>query len=339
MDDFHPNVAAPAFTGGLLARQAERRGQAGAILGDPRARVLPLWRGRVLMAQENAAGAPLSGGGDAPAAGGRIMLAGVAPGHAVLAEAREAPVFLGADAMGAPWFAQDISDWTPEGALPDMTAFFDPTAVQHPALPPHWAFGELRGAMLALSPLEAEIAATARAILHWHESHRFCARCGQPSAPVEGGWQRRCPACNAGHFPRTDPVVIMLVTQGNAALLGRSPAWPEGMYSCLAGFMEPGETMEAAVAREVMEETGVQVGAVRYVTSQPWPFPASLMLGCRAEALDRALTLDPVEIEDALWVSREELTEVFAGTHPRIRPPRKGAIAEYLMRQWLADRL
>lgn len=339
MEDFQPGFAAPAFTGGLLARQAERRGQAGAILGDPRARVLPLWRGRVLMAQETAPGAPLPGGRDGAAAGGRIMLAGVAPGHAVLADAREAPVFLGADASGAPWFAQDVSDWAPEGALPDMTAFFDPTAVQHPALPPHWAFGELRGAMLALSPLEAEIAATARAILHWHESHRFCARCGQPSAPVEGGWQRRCPACNTGHFPRTDPVVIMLVTQGNAALLGRSPAWPEGMYSCLAGFMEPGETMEAAVAREVMEETGVPVGPVRYVTSQPWPFPASLMLGCRVEALDRALTLDPVEIEDALWVGREELAEVFAGTHPHIRPPRKGAIAEYLMRQWLADRL
>jgi NAD+ diphosphatase len=334
MDDLQHKpglTGAPAFTGGLLARQAERRGQATQLLRDPAARVLPLWRGRVLMSAES----------------GQVALAGVAPGHPALSLARETAVFLGAgphtgsetgaEVTEALWFAQDISDWEPAGDLPDAQAFFDPTAVLHPDLPPHWAFGELRGAMLTLSPLEAEIAATARAILHWHESHRFCARCGQASAPVEGGWQRRCPACNTGHFPRTDPVVIMMVTHGNAALLGRSPAWPEGMYSCLAGFMEPGETMEAAVAREVMEETGVPVGAVRYVTSQPWPFPASLMLGCHVEALETAITLDPVELEDALWIGREELVEVFAGTHPRIRPPRKGAIAEYLMRQWLAD--
>ena len=150
---------------------------------------------------------------------------------------------------------------------------------------------------------------------------------------------RRCPDCGTQHFPRTDPVAIMLVTRGDRVLLGRSPGWPEGMFSCLAGFMEPGETLEDAVRREVVEETGVQVGPVRYVGSQPWPFPASLMLGCVAEAVSDEIRLDPTEIEDALWVSRSRLADVFAGTDPMIRAPRKGAIAGWLLRLWLADRL
>ncbi|MEO0917723.1 MAG: NAD(+) diphosphatase, partial [Pseudomonadota bacterium] len=153
------------------------------------------------------------------------------------------------------------------------------------------------------------------------------------------GWQRDCPACGHHHFPRTDPVVIMLITHGNAVLVGRSPGWPEGMYSLLAGFVEPGETVEAAVRREVFEEVGVRVGPVRYLASQPWPFPASLMLGCAGDALSTDLTLDPNEIEDALWVSREEMAKAFSGTHPTILPARKGAIAHFLLRAWLADRL
>ena len=122
-------------------------------------------------------------------------------------------------------------------------------------------------------------------------------------------------------------------------LLGRSPGWPEGMYSCLAGFVEPGETVEAAVRREVAEETGITVGAVRYLASQPWPFPASLMLGCAGDALDEAITLDPEELEAALWVSREDMVAVMAGLHPAIRAPRRGAIAHALLTGWLADRL
>ena len=153
------------------------------------------------------------------------------------------------------------------------------------------------------------------------------------------GWQRICGACGAQHFPRTDPVVIMLVTRGNNVLLGRSPGWPEGMFSCLAGFMEPGEPMEAAVRREVLEETGIKVGSVRYLASQPWPYPASLMLGAAAEALDEAITLDPAELEAARWVSREDMARAFAGEHPEIRAPRRGAIAGFLLRNWLADRL
>jgi NAD+ diphosphatase len=130
-----------------------------------------------------------------------------------------------------------------------------------------------------------------------------------------------------------------LVTHGNSVLMGRSPGWPEGMFSCLAGFVEPGETLEAAVRREVFEEAGVQVGAVRYLSSQPWPFPASLMFGCHAEALSREITIDPAEIEEALWINREEMAEIFTGQHARILPPRKGAIAQFLLENWLADQL
>jgi NAD+ diphosphatase len=131
----------------------------------------------------------------------------------------------------------------------------------------------------------------------------------------------------------------MLITHGNDLLLGRSPGWPEGMYSLLAGFIEPGETMEAAVRREVAEETAVRVGHVDYLASQPWPYPSSLMFGCRGEALSREITIDPAELEDALWISREELAEALAGRHPTLLPARKGAIAQFLMENWLADRL
>ena len=131
----------------------------------------------------------------------------------------------------------------------------------------------------------------------------------------------------------------MLITHGNSVLVGRSPAWPEGFYSLLAGFIEPGETMEAAVRREVFEEAGVRVGAVSYVASQPWPYPSSLMLGCRGEAVSTELAIDPVEIADARWVSREEMAAVFAGDHSEMSEPRKGAIAHSLLEAWLADRL
>ena len=155
----------------------------------------------------------------------------------------------------------------------------------------------------------------------------------------EGGWQRKCPACGAHHFPRTDPVVIMLITNGNSVLMGRSPQWPEAMYSLLAGFVEPGETIEAAVRREVLEESGVVVGEVRYLSSQPWPFPNSLMFGCQGFATSTEITIDPVEIEDAMWVSREAMMEATAGHNPAMRPARKGSIARFLIERWLADSL
>ncbi|MCX7558566.1 NAD(+) diphosphatase [Sulfitobacter sp. F26204] len=259
--------------------------------------------------------------------------------HPVLAEAVEEPILLGRE-DGAARFAFDISDWTPE-ALDDaaLGAFLDPSEQRHPALGDDMVFAELRRVMTWLTPRDAELAATGKAIISWHESHGFCARCGVKSHISQAGWQRRCPACDACHFPRTDPVVIMLITRGNSVLMGRSPGWPRGMFSLLAGFVEPGETLEAAVRREVFEEAGVQVGAVNYLSSQPWPFPASLMIGCQGVATSEDITVDPVEIEAAMWVSREEMMEVFAGNHPVILPARKGAIAHFLLENWLADRL
>jgi NAD+ diphosphatase len=259
-------------------------------------------------------------------------------GEGVFRENLGTVVFLGQDGETA-CFAADLSAWEPE-ELPDtLGAFLDPSEQRHPALPPTHVFAELRAVMTRLTPREAELAAAAKAILGWHATHGFCARCGAPTEVTQGGWQRDCGACGAHHFPRTDPVVIMLVTHGNDVLLGRSPGWPEGMFSLLAGFVEPGETLEAAVRREVMEETGVRVGAVGYLASQPWPFPSSLMLGCRGEALSREITIDPSEIESARWVSREDIVAALAGQHPEIKPARKGAIAQFLLSHWVADRL
>lgn len=245
-------------------------------------------------------------------------------------------LFLGRDDREMVWLACDLDDWS--AARPDP-GFFDQSEHHHPDLPAGHRLVELRGVMTLLTPREAEFAATARAMLGWHQSHGFCSNCGAQTRIEQAGWQSRCPSCGRLHFPRTDPVVIMLITDGNDLLLGRSPQWPEGMYSLLAGFVEPGEPVEAAVRREVFEETGVEVGQVSYLASQPWPFPMSLMLGCHGQALSRDLTLDPQEIEDALWVNREELLRIQTGSHPKIRPARRGAIAHFLMHNWLADRL
>ncbi len=277
--------------------------------------LLPMWRGKPLIAGEGLAWVTV----DSP------VLAGGQPA-----------LFLGLDA-GVARFAVDISHWQPDEAV--EAGFVDQSLQTHPALPESQTFQDLRAVMAALVPREAELAATAKALLQWHSTHGFCAACGVASEVVNAGWQRSCPACRAQHFPRTDPVVIMLVVRGNRLLLGRSAPWPKGMYSLLAGFVEPGEPLEAAVRREVFEETGVTVGAVRYLASQPWPFPASLMFGCIAEATSDQITIDPVELEDACWVTREELVTVLAGQHPVIKPGRKGAIAHFLMTNWLADRL
>ena len=131
----------------------------------------------------------------------------------------------------------------------------------------------------------------------------------------------------------------MLVTLGNEVLIGRSPGWPDGMYSLLAGYVEPGETIEAAVRRETFEEAGIRVGRVGYLASQPWPYPSSLMIGCHGAALSREITVDPVEIDDAIWVTREELATAMSGAHPRLVPARPGAIAHFLLKHWLSDRL
>lgn len=312
------------FGGSGLDRAAALRGDARAmerLRRAPQARALAVWRGK-------------------PAVVGRER-----PGpawlrldHPVLAVAREAPIFLGLDA-GAPRFAVDVSAWEPAVLPESLGAMFDASEQRHPELPEDHRFVELRAVMAALTARDAELMAMARALTGWHASHRFCARCGAPTGAAMAGWQRSCGACGAHHFPRTDPVVIMLVTRGNAVLLGRSHGWPEGMMSLLAGFVEPGETVEAAVRREVAEETSVRVGRVGYLASQPWPFPASLMLGCHAEALSDEIRVDPAELDRAAWVEREALAAAFRGERADLWPARPGSIARFLLWNWLADRL
>lgn len=178
--------------------------------------------------------------------------------------------------------------------------------------------------------------ATAKSMLHWHANHRFCARCGAPTTPTSSGFRRDCANCGAQHFPRTDPVAIMLVARGDACLLGRQSRFVPGMYSCLAGFIEPGETIEDAVRRETLEESGIQVGAVRYLASQPWPFPSSLMIGCLAEALTEALDIDREELEDARWFKRDEVRLMLDRTHPDgLTSPPPMAIAHHLLRAFV----
>ncbi len=177
--------------------------------------------------------------------------------------------------------------------------------------------------------------AQAKSLLFWHAKHRFCSQCGTPSTVSSAGWKRECAACKAQHFPRTDPVVIMLTTHGDRCLLGRQARFAPGMYSALAGFLEPGETIEEAVRREVMEEAGVRVGAVTYMASQPWPFPATLMIGCLAQALSEELVVDYSELEDARWFTRAEVQEMLGGEHANgLGAPQPIAIARSLMRAW-----
>jgi NAD+ diphosphatase len=182
--------------------------------------------------------------------------------------------------------------------------------------------------------------AQARSLINWHTRHGFCANCGAATAIANGGYRRDCPACGTQHFPRTDPVVIMLAIHGSGrderALLGRQPQFAPGMYSALAGFLEPGETVEAAVRRETLEESGIRIGRVRYHASQPWPFPASLMIGCHAEALTAEIERDAAELEDCRWFSREEAATMLAGTHPGgLKAPNPIAIAHRLVRAWV----
>jgi NAD+ diphosphatase len=178
--------------------------------------------------------------------------------------------------------------------------------------------------------------AEAKAVLHWHLRHRFCANCGALTASVEAGWRRDCPQCKAQHFPRTDPVVIMLAVRDDRCLLGRSPRFVPTMWSCLAGFMEPGESIEEAVRRETREEAGIATGRVAYFASQPWPFPMSLMIGCHAEALSEEIAVDHAELEDARWFSRAEVESMLLRQHTDgLTVPPPVAIAHHIIRVWL----
>jgi len=178
--------------------------------------------------------------------------------------------------------------------------------------------------------------AEAKAVLHWHLRHRFCPNCGAPTRAVQAGWKRDCPQCKVEHFPRTDPVVIMLASDGERCLLGRSPRFVPTMWSCLAGFVEPGEAIEDAVRRETREEAGIACGRVTYFASQPWPFPTTLMIGCHAEALSRDIVVDREELEDARWFSKSEVETMLLRKHPQgLTTPPPVAISHHLIRAWV----
>ncbi|MCK0207260.1 NAD(+) diphosphatase [Starkeya koreensis] len=181
--------------------------------------------------------------------------------------------------------------------------------------------------------------ATAKAMIAWHARRSFCSNCGERLVVGDAGWRRECPHCGSQHFPRTDPVVIMLTVDGDDCLLGRSARFAPGVWSCLAGFVEPGETFEQAVRRETQEEAGIATGAVRYLCCQPWPFPMSVMIGFHAQAISREIVIDPNELEGARWFSREEAALLLTRTHPDglIAPPPM-AIAHHLLRAFVEGR-
>jgi len=235
-------------------------------------------------------------------------------------------IFLGEDTDGSGRFALGLA---PDSAVNPATE--DPT--------PSAGYERIDLRSLALQDLVPAGAlgmlAEAKSMLDWHRRHSFCANCGSPSRVTTAGWQRTCDVCSARHFPRVDPVVIMLVIDGERCLLGRQRQFAPGMYSALAGFVEPGETAEDAVRREVLEEAHVKCAQVVYFATQPWPFPSSLMIGCFAQASDTDIVVDTNELEDARWFSRQEVAEMLAGTHADgLSAPKPFAIAHHLLRAY-----
>lgn len=264
-----------------------------------------------------------------------------------LAKARRAGLLLQLDDLLPVLDAEDRLTWGPAadapgnaelvflGMLEGRAAFAEvpPQGDQGPA----YAHRPAWGYVSRLSAPELAIYGEARTMLDWHARHRFCAQCGERTRPAKGGWQRDCPACAAQHFPRVDPVAIMLVECEGQLLLGRQSRFPERSFSALAGFVEPGETVEEAVAREVFEEAGVRISGVRYIASQPWPFPSQLMMGCIGYASSLELTIDKTEIEDARWFTRADVAEALAkgADSASFVPPPKQAIAHDMLRWWL----
>ena len=291
-----------------LARHAQRRVDEGWLDAqfDNSACVLPVWRSRAFVRSV-----------EEP----RVVCFEPAEVGAFLNQRRDA-VFLGVK-EGTPHFAFDLSHVED----PEARAPFARRGI----------FVDLRSVGTLLPPDEGGLLAYAKGILHWHERHRFCGNCGQPTESREAGHLRICSdhSCGVSHFPRTDPAVIMLIGRGNRAVLGRKSEWPDGMYSALAGFVEPGESLEEAVAREVKEEVAIEVANIRYHSSQPWPFPASLMLGFYADALSDEIAFDPDELEDARWFTRDELKAGGAGL---VRRARSDSIARRLINDWVHGR-
>jgi NAD+ diphosphatase len=296
------------FAGNPLDRMSERRRDkawVAALFADPTALVLPLVDLRPLTRGE--AAAPVLDW--QPAAAWRDQI-----------ETGAMLVFLGVG-DGRPYFA------------------IDATGADLAPAPGNEAF-DARSLAPLLPAGEAAILAEARSLIDWHARHGFCAQCGTRTRVEAAGWVRRCPECKASHYPRCDPVTIMLAVRGEFGLLGRNRRRPGNRFSCLAGFMEPGETLEEAVRREVREESGVRVGRVKYLACQPWPFPSTLMMGCLCEALSEEITVDPEEIAEARWFSRAELRAMAeraahgADDPMRVSIPGPVAIAHQIIRRW-----
>ncbi|MEQ1617204.1 MAG: NAD(+) diphosphatase [Terricaulis sp.] len=240
-----------------------------------------------------------------------------AQARAALAPSDALTLFLGVGRDGEAHFAFDIAD---SSALESMGRFDD-----------------LRSFGAILPRDDLPILGTAKSIFEWHGRHKFCANCGAATQVVEAGWKRECAACQAEHFPRFDPVVIMLPVRGDACVLGRQPTWPRGMHSALAGFVEPGEAIEEAVARETLEEAGLRVREVSLHSTQPWPFPHSLMIGATAAVEDDDIVVDPKELESARWFTRDEARLLLAGKFAGASCPPPFAIAHQLLKSWVGD--
>ncbi|MEM7189162.1 MAG: NAD(+) diphosphatase [Pseudomonadota bacterium] len=293
---------------GLLDRAAHLRDVSDDLLRHRRAALLPLFHGQILIDTSTS----------------ETRLGWVPPMQNYLDEATEEPVFLGLS-RDTPCFAADFSamdDKLAEDQFCEEAEFMD-----------------LRAVAGRLGPASAAIAATARGMVSWHLANPFCPQCSARTLPIAGGWQRVCSSCGAKHYPRTDPVVIMLILDDDQALLVRKPTSAAGLYSLSAGFMEPGETVEDAVRRETREETGIEVGEVGYLGSQPWPFPGNLMIGCVGVAETTEIKPNPDEIEDAQWISRAKMQVILEGQHPRMNAPGLDAIARAILTDWVEDRV
>jgi NAD+ diphosphatase len=291
-----------AFTRSPLDRAGHRRGDTAwlaAALDAPETRLLPFHRHCPFVIEEGATLAPGWLNGQARAR--------IAPAEAPL-------LFLGVDAEGAAHFAIAVPDAAPLGDL--------------------GRFDDMRAAAARLSREDIATIGPAKAVFEWHAKNGFCANCGQPSAIAEAGWVRKCAGCNAEHYPRVDPVCIMVPIFGDKCFLGRQRAWPRGMHSALAGFIEPGEAIEEAVARETLEEAGLRVREVIMHSTQPWPFPHSLMIGVLCEVEDDVETVDTTELESGRWFSRDEARLLIAAKHPDAFCPPPFAIAHQLLKSW-----
>jgi NAD+ diphosphatase len=246
-------------------------------------------------------------------------------------------ILLGLEPSGAPVFAALLPDAAVEQRADLSDGFLDKRELVVPGRD-DLELIDLRSIAVQglFPPATLAILGQAKAIAHWHARHGFCPNCGVPSRAAAAGWRRECDVCKTQHFPRTDPVVIMLAIDGERCLLGRQARFPKKMYSALAGFLEPGETIEEAVRREIHEEAGIACGVVGYVASQPWPFPASLMIGCLAHAKTREIRIDGQELEDARWFERDEVRAMFEKRHPEgLLAPNPMAIAHHILRFWL----